>query len=108
MAVKLHNKGKRTIEYKGNNFDAGSTANFTEDAAKYLRKLYPNEVVDVNDVIKDFSGEESGGEETVSIKDMKVAELKEHLDAAGIEYPSDAVKADLIEIAEAAAEGNNE
>lgn len=58
MSVKLYNKGKRTIEHLGKQFLPGMTASFTPEGAKKLKRLYPTELVSVEDEIARFDNAE--------------------------------------------------
>lgn len=55
MGVKLHNIGKRSIEYgKGHYFKSGARLEFPEDEAAKLQRLYPEEIQSLEDVMAAF------------------------------------------------------
>ena len=58
MKIKLYNKGKRTITYGHDlHFKPDSAIAFEQDMADNLRKMYPGEVLSLEDVKDQFEKE---------------------------------------------------
>jgi HeH/LEM domain len=81
--------GKRCVIYAGDSYFNGDViADIKEkEAARLLKKGHVRMTVD-DAVIA----------ETPPIDDMRVAELKDLLDKLEVDYPSDALKADLVDL----------
>lgn len=69
--MQILNKGQRTIHYaEGKSMSPGKGANVDEKLANYLKKLFPGEVVSMEDVIDGFK--ESAGNEEVAPAETEV------------------------------------
>ena len=114
--IELFNTGKRDITFAGGSLLAGKASLIPADEAKKLLALYEGEVMQASDF---FSGEakestqalhariaeleaevkalkEAKGEDDFDPEKLKVPELKEILEKAGIKIPEGALKADLV------------
>jgi hypothetical protein len=85
-------KGRRSIDFKGRSYLQGATIrNMGEkEALRLIGKGHVAPVVEDDGVIA----------EAPPIEEMKVSELKKLLDKLEVEYPSDAKKADLVDLVE--------
>lgn len=55
MGVKLHNAGKRTIEFaQGKFFRPGQKVEFSEEVAARLQRLYPHEMQSEKSIMEAF------------------------------------------------------
>lgn len=57
MGMKLHNKSQRVFTVGSTHFAPGQTLEFSDDTGARLRHLYPNEIINIDDVAKVFDQE---------------------------------------------------
>lgn len=92
----IFNKGRRAIVDGNVRLEPNAAVKLKEARADKLLGLFPNELIDPAKAQEQFEDAEDASEE---LADLTVPEIKELLEDNGVEFESNAKKAELVELA---------
>ncbi|MEZ5691188.1 MAG: hypothetical protein R3D71_05950 [Rickettsiales bacterium] len=101
MTVKVQNKGGRNIVHKEGVLKTGAFAILSDELAEKLISLYPDEVVSLETIFKEFEEKSEADEnQEKTLDSLSINELREKAKELGIKVPHGSKAHDIVKLIE--------